>query len=47
MHVVKGYNISDENGYVGKLETPLACIVINGKDVYRMAFIDNHETIKL
>ena len=46
MHVIKGCNISDENGYAGELGTSLACIAINGKDVYRMAYKDIHEEFK-
>ena len=46
MPVKKGCNISDVNKYVGELGTPLACIAINGKDEYRMAYIDNLEAIK-
>ena len=46
MHVVKGCNILDVNGYTGQLGIPLSCIAINGKDVYRMAFIDSMDFIK-
>ena len=46
MPVKKGCNTSDVNKYVGELGTSLACIAINGKDEYRMAYIDNMDTIK-
>jgi len=45
MPVKKGCNISDVNKYVGELGTPLACIAINGKDEYRMAYVDNMDSL--
>ena len=46
MPVKKGCNISDVNKYVGELGTSLACIAINGKDIYRIASLDNLDNIK-
>ena len=46
MGIIKGCNISDIDGYVGKLGTPLACVAINGKDSYRIGYLDEATEIK-
>ena len=46
MPVKKGCNTSDVNKYVGELGTSLACIAINGKEIYRIAALDNMDSIK-
>ena len=45
MGIIKGCNISDIDGYVGELGISLACIAINGKDSYRIGYLD--EAIKI
>ena len=44
MGTVKGCNISDEDGFVGELGTPLSCVAINGKEKYRTACLDVAKT---
>ena len=46
MPVKKGCNTSDVNKYVGELGTSLACIAINGKEMYRIGYLDNLDNIK-
>ena len=46
MGIIKGCNISDADGFVGNLGTPLACICINGKDIYRIGYLPEATEIK-
>ena len=41
--VIKGCNTSALYGYAGELGKPLSCMCINGKDYYRIGYIDDNE----
>ena len=45
MGIIKGCNISDIDGYVGELGTPLACVAINGKDFYEIGYLSEASEI--
>ena len=45
MPIIKNCNTTKKYGYVGLLDTSLSCIAINGKDYYRMGYVEVYEEI--